>query len=60
MSSKICDKLITFYESGKDTHGKAKVKGLMGDPPGYSPESKESEESFYMSFLGTTLMLWKK
>ena len=50
MSSKICDKLITFYESGKDTHGKAKVKGLMGDPPGYSPESKDSEESFYMSF----------
>lgn len=50
MSSKICDKLIRFYESGVGTHGKGKVNGVMGDPPVYSPKLKTSEESFYMSF----------
>ena len=50
MSPKICDKLIAFYESAKGTHGKAKVNGLMGDPPRYSPKLKTSEESFYISF----------
>ena len=50
MNSKICDKLIEFYESGVGTHGTGKVNGLTGDPPKYAPKLKTSEESFYISF----------
>lgn len=47
--AKICDKLIEHYESGKDTSGTAKMRGMMSGnkKPILNLKFKDCEESFY-------------
>ena len=46
---KICDRLVEHYESGKDTSGTAKYRGMMssGKNPTLNLKYKDCEESAY-------------